>query len=164
MLTPDPQTADNPMDEPNLRSGAEAGMSRVLVIDDDPDLGRVVRRVLELEGYDVVLSDDGLRGLAAAQRQRPDVIVLDLMMPIMDGYEVLRQLRADARTRHIAVVVLSAVTLAESRDRAIHEGATVYLTKPFSPEGLSAAVAVGTATTAARRLNQDDPRDTESRA
>jgi CheY-like chemotaxis protein len=140
MLTSDPQTADNPMDEPNLRSGAEAGMSRVLVIDDDPDLGRVVRRVLELEGYDVVLSDDGLRGLAAAQRQRPDVIVLDLMMPVMDGYQVLEQLQNDPRTRDIPVVVLSAVALDETRERVEAAGASAFLTKPFEPDQLSRAL------------------------
>jgi CheY-like chemotaxis protein len=128
------------MDEPNLRSGAEAGMSRVLVIDDDPDLGRVVRRVLELEGYDVVLSDDGLRGLAAAQRQRPDVIVLDLMMPVMDGYQVLEQLQNDPRTRDIPVVVLSAVALDETRERVEAAGASAFLTKPFEPDQLSRAL------------------------
>jgi chemosensory pili system protein ChpA (sensor histidine kinase/response regulator) len=139
-LTSSPQPADNTMDEPNLRSGAEAGVSRVLVIDDDPDLGRVVRRVLELEGYDVVLSDDGLRGLAAAQRQRPDVIVLDLMMPVMDGYQVLAELRGDPRTKDIPVVVLSAVALDETRERVEAAGASMFLTKPFEPSHLSRAL------------------------
>jgi CheY-like chemotaxis protein len=128
------------MDEPNLRSGAEAGMSRVLVIDDDPDLGRIVRRVLELEGYDVVLSDDGLRGLAAAQRQRPDVIVLDLMMPVMDGYQVLSELQADPRTRDVPVVVLSAVALEETKERVEAAGAAAFLTKPFEPRNLFRAL------------------------
>ncbi|HSL10321.1 MAG TPA: response regulator [Actinomycetota bacterium] len=115
-------------------------MSRVLVIDDDPDLGRVVRRVLELEGYDVVLSDDGLRGLAAAQRQRPDAIVLDLMMPVMDGFQVLAELRADPRTRDIPVVVLSAVALEDTRERVEAAGASAFLTKPFEPQELSRAL------------------------
>jgi CheY-like chemotaxis protein len=128
------------MDEPNLRSGAEAGVSRVLVIDDDPDLGRVVRRVLELEGYDVVLSDDGLRGLAAAQRQRPDAIVLDLMMPVMDGYQVLSELRDDPRTKDVPVVVLSAVALEETRERVEAAGASAFLAKPFEPHHLSQAL------------------------
>ena len=128
------------MDERNLRSGAEAGVSRVLVIDDDADLGRVIRRVLELEGYDVLLSDDGLRGLAAAQRQRPDAIVLDLMMPVMDGYLVLEQLRNDARTRDVPVVVLSAVAFEETRERVEAAGASAFLTKPFEPDHLSRAL------------------------
>ena len=129
------------MDEPNLRSGAEAGVSRVLVIDDDADLGRVIRRVLELEGYDVVLSDDGLRGLAAAQRQRPDAIVLDLMMPVMDGYQVLAELRGDPRTKDVPVVVLSAVALDETRERVEAAGASMFLTKAFEPTHLSRALA-----------------------
>jgi CheY-like chemotaxis protein len=135
-----PQRADKVMDERTLRSGAEAGVSRILVIDDDADLGRVVRRVLELEGYDVVLSDDGLRGLAAAQRQRPDAIVLDLMMPVMDGYQVLEQLRNDPRTRDVPVVVLSAVALDETRERVEAGGASAFLTKPFEPDQLSRAL------------------------
>ena len=135
-----PRTADNTMDEPNLRSGAEAALSRVLVIDDDPDLGRVVRRVLELEGYDVVLSDDGLRGLAAAQRQRPDAIVLDLMMPVMDGYQVLSELRSDPRTKDVPVIVLSAVALDETREQVEAAGASAFLTKPFEPDHLSRAL------------------------
>jgi len=115
-------------------------VSRVLVIDDDPDLGRVVRRVLELEGYEVVLSDDGLRGLAAAQRQRPDAIVLDLMMPVMDGYQVLAELRGDPRTRDVPVVVLSAAALEETRERVEAAGAAAFLTKPFEPDHLSRAL------------------------
>ena len=115
-------------------------MSRVLVIDDDPDLGRVVRRVLELEGYEVVLSDDGLRGLAAAQRQRPDAIVLDLMMPVMDGYQVLAELRAAPRTKDVPVVVLSAVALEETKERVEAAGASAFLTKPFEPANLSRAL------------------------
>jgi CheY-like chemotaxis protein len=116
-------------------------VSRILVIDDDQDLGRVIRRVLELEGYDVVLSDDGLRGLAAAQRQRPDAIVLDLMMPVMDGYQVLAELRDDERTKDVPVVVLTAVALDETRERVEAAGAATFLTKPFEPKNLSRALA-----------------------
>jgi CheY-like chemotaxis protein len=129
------------MDGPTLPSRAEAGVSRILVIDDDQDLGRVIRRVLELEGYEVVLSDDGLRGLAAAQRQRPDAIVLDLMMPVMDGYQVLAELRDDERTKDVPVVVLTAVALDETRERVEAAGAATFLTKPFEPKNLSRALA-----------------------
>ena len=77
-----------------LRQGRR-GWVRVLVIDDDADIGTVLRAMLEAEGYEVMLAEDGLRGLALAQRQQPDVIVLDLMMPVMDGYEALRRLQGD---------------------------------------------------------------------
>ena len=118
-----------------------SGWSRVLVIDDDPDVGRLVRLILELEGHEVVLTDDGLRGLAAAQHQRPDAIVLDLMMPVMDGYEVLKQLQADPRTCDVPVVVLSAVTLRETRERVEGAGAVAFIAKPFDADQLSRAVA-----------------------
>ncbi|HSL77236.1 MAG TPA: response regulator [Candidatus Limnocylindrales bacterium] len=121
------------------------GWYRVLVIDDDPDIGRLIRTILELEGYEVVLSDDGSRGLAIAQRQRPDVIVLDLMMPVMDGFEALTHLRKDARTNDIPVLVLTAVALQDSRRRALEAGATMYLTKPFDGTQFSGAVAAAIA-------------------
>jgi CheY-like chemotaxis protein len=88
-----------------------------------------------------VLSDDGLRGLAAAQRQRPDAIVLDLMMPVMDGYQVLAELRDDERTKDVPVVVLTAVALDETRERVEAAGAATFLTKPFEPKNLSRALA-----------------------
>ena len=144
------------MPSPNDRGG----WSRVLVIDDDPDVGLLVQRILELQGYDIVLTDDGLRGLAAAQQQRPDAIVLDLMMPVMDGYEVLRQLRADPRTNDVPVVVLTAVALSEARDEVQLAGASACLTKPFVPEELSAALSTAIATAAEARIAASSSADT----
>ena len=144
------------MPSPNDRGG----WSRVLVIDDDPDVGLLVQRILELQGYDIVLTDDGLRGLAAAQQQRPDAIVLDLMMPVMDGYEVLRQLRSDDRTSDVPVVVLTAVALKEAAEEVQRAGASSCLTKPFVPEELSAALSSAIATASAARHPQPFPADT----
>ncbi|HEX6130892.1 MAG TPA: response regulator [Actinomycetota bacterium] len=115
-------------------------MARVLVIDDDQDIGWLVRRMVEARGHDVVVREDGLRGLAAAQRQRPDVIVLDLMMPVMDGHGVLDELRDDDRTRAIPVVVLTAVALTEAREHAERAGAARFITKPFEPDDLLDAI------------------------
>ena len=120
--------------------GVVRGWSRVLVIEDDPGVSRLVRHILELEGYEVVLADDGLRGVAAAQRQHPDAIVLDLMMPIMDGYRVLDELRSDSRTKDVPVVVLTAVALTDANERAKTHGAHRVVTKPFDPENLASAV------------------------
>ena len=74
-------------------------MARVLVIDDERDVRWLLRMSLERVGHEVILAEDGLRGVAMAQRQRPDVIVLDLMMPVMDGYGVLDALAKDGRRR-----------------------------------------------------------------
>jgi CheY-like chemotaxis protein len=83
-------------------------MARVLVIDDEPDVRWLLRMSLERVGHEVILAEDGLRGVAMAQRQRPDVIVLDLMMPVMDGYGVLDALAKDGRTAALPVLVLTA--------------------------------------------------------
>jgi CheY-like chemotaxis protein len=128
-----------------------SGWSRILVIDDDPDIGYLVQLTLEVQGYEVVVKEDGLRGLAAAQHQRPDAIVLDLMMPVMDGYEVLRQLRSDYRTSDVPVVVLTAVALKEAAEQVQRAGASACLTKPFVPEELSAALSTAIATASAAR-------------
>jgi CheY-like chemotaxis protein len=137
-----------------------SGWSRILVIDDDRDIGYLVQLTLEAQGYEVVVKEDGLRGLAAAQHQRPDAIVLDLMMPVMDGYEVLRQLRSDQRTNGVPVVVLTAVALKETAEELQRAGASACLTKPFAPEELSAALSTAIATASAARNAQQDPADT----
>jgi CheY-like chemotaxis protein len=136
------------------------GWSRVLVVDDDPAIGYLVQSLLELQGYEVILKEDGLRGLAAAQRQRPDAIVLDLMMPVMDGYEVLRQLRSDHRTSDVPVVVLTAVALKEAAEEVQRAGASACLTKPFVPEELSGALSIAIATASEARNAQQRPADT----
>jgi CheY-like chemotaxis protein len=113
---------------------------KVLVIDDDEELRFLYRRVLEWGGHEVILGEDGLRGLAVAQRQRPDAIILDLMMPIMDGYDVLDLLTNDERTRHIPVIVLSAVSLTDARARCERSGAALFISKPFEPDALMGAI------------------------
>lgn len=115
-------------------------MAKVLVIDDEPDVRWVLQLTLEREGHEVLLADDGLRGFAMAQRQRPDAIVLDLMMPVMDGYGVLDALGRDERTRHVPVLVLTAKALPEEDARATDTGARVFMTKPFEPDDLTAAL------------------------
>jgi CheY-like chemotaxis protein len=121
------------MHDATTTSGAR-GWTRILVIDDDPGIGRVLRVMLESRGYDVILAEDGLRGgLAAARRQRPDAIVLDLMMPVMDGFAVLEHLKADPRTQGVPVVVLTAVAVRGTTERLQTAGAAACLTKPSRP-------------------------------
>jgi CheY-like chemotaxis protein len=115
-------------------------MARVLVIDDEPDVRWVVRLSLERAGHEVIMADDGLRGVAMAQRQHPDAIVLDLMMPVMDGYGVLDALAQDERTQQVPVLVLTAKALPEEQNRVTEAGAVRFMTKPFEPEDLTAAL------------------------
>ena len=112
-------------------------MARVLVIDDEPDVRWLLRLSLERVGHEVLLAEDGLRGVAMAQRQRPDVIVLDIMMPVMDGYGVLKALGKDTRTADLPVLVLTAKAIPEEEARVTGAGAKRFLTKPFDPEDLA---------------------------
>jgi CheY-like chemotaxis protein len=115
-------------------------MARVLVIDDEPDVRWLLRVHLERAGHEVLVAEDGLRGIAVAQKQRPEIIVLDLMMPVMDGYAVLAELAKDPRTVDVPVVVLSAKAIPEEAGRAIGAGALKFLEKPFDPDELTQEV------------------------
>jgi two-component system chemotaxis response regulator CheY len=115
-------------------------VARVLVIDDEPDVRWVLRLSLERAGHEVLLADDGLRGVAMAQRQRPDAIVLDLMMPVMDGYGVLDALDRDRRTKRVPVLVLTAKALPEEQMKVERAGARRFMTKPFEPVELASAL------------------------
>ncbi len=110
---------------------------RVLVVDDDPNLGDVVVRYLEREGYEVDLARDGITGLERALSTLPDVVVLDLMLPGLDGLELFRRLR---RVAPIPVVMLTARGSEEDRVAGLELGADDYVAKPFSPRELTARV------------------------
>jgi DNA-binding response OmpR family regulator len=104
-------------------------MTRVLIVEDNHDLALGLRNNLEIEGYTVDVADDGPSGLAAARRMRPDLVLLDLMLPGMDGYRVLRQLRDDGLT--MPVLILTAMGEEVDKVRGFRFGADDYVTKPF---------------------------------
>jgi len=112
----------------------------ILVIDDEKDLLELVRDNLEKEHFDVICARDGASGLQIARDHLPDVVVLDLMMPGMDGLEVCRQLRADARTAHIPLVMLTARSTEADRVVGLEMGADDYIVKPFSVRELLARI------------------------
>ena len=109
---------------------------RVLVIDDEDDIRELCRVNLEFEGFEVFDAPNGASGLDAAIRRRPDVIFLDLMMPEMDGWEVLRRLKEDDATAPIPVVLLTARTGEDDQMRGWQEGILEYVSKPFNPLSL----------------------------
>ena len=111
-------------------------MARVLLIEDEPSVSRLVQLIVELQGHEVIVADDGSRGFAMAQRHAPDAILLDLMMPIMDGFAALQALRDDERTAHIPVVVLSAIAKDTARQRCYDLGARAVVSKPFDTDEL----------------------------
>jgi DNA-binding response OmpR family regulator len=109
-------------------------MARMLVIEDDRALTHVMRQILEARGHEVLAADDGSRGLATAQRQSPDAIILDLMMPFMDGFAVLEALQEDERTTGVPVMVLSAIQTESVEQRCYGLGAKQYFRKPFDAD------------------------------
>jgi two-component system response regulator RpaA len=115
-------------------------LARILVIDDEPMIRTLLRHELEPLGHEVILAEEGIRGVALAKRQRPDLVILDLMMPILDGHAVMEMLQRDEKTARIPVIVLTAVTLEAVRRQCLGEGATCVLTKPFDAEQLSKVI------------------------
>ena len=111
-------------------------MAKVLVIDDEPDVLMLCRVNLEHAGHDVLVAESGEAGLELAMTERPDLIVLDLMMPNMDGFEVLEELAGAAVTRDVPVLILTARTRMDDKVRGWRAGADEYLTKPFTPATL----------------------------
>jgi two-component system, OmpR family, phosphate regulon response regulator PhoB len=114
---------------------------RILVVDDEPDITALVAYHLARAGYRVSTATNGQDALKSAREERPDVVVLDLMLPGVSGYEVLRELRQRPETREVGVILLTARREEADRVRGLSLGADDYLTKPFSPQELTLRVA-----------------------
>jgi CheY-like chemotaxis protein len=115
-------------------------VARILVIEDDRSVSHVLRLLLEGSGHDVVVADDGSRGLATAQRRCPDAMILDLMMPFMDGFAVLEAIREDQRVAGIPVMILSAMQKESVEERCYRLGAKAFIRKPFDADLLLGTV------------------------
>lgn len=109
---------------------------RVLVVEDSQVIQRLIEVCLRPAGFDVEMRADGPSGLEAALANPPDLMILDVGLPKMDGWEVLSKLRNDLRTRNVTVLVLTAHAQEETRERADRGGADAFLTKPFRPNDL----------------------------
>jgi DNA-binding response OmpR family regulator len=109
---------------------------KILVVDDEDDILHFLELVLKEKGYDVVTAENGHDALTTAQIEKPDLVLLDIMMPQMDGWEVLKLLRVDEETADIPVAMLSARTEAKDRVQGLQEGAIDYICKPFSLQEL----------------------------
>jgi DNA-binding response OmpR family regulator len=105
-------------------------------VDDEPDLVETLRFPLEMEGYQVLVADNGEMGLNLARKERPDLIILDLMLPKLDGYKVCRLLKFDERFKEIPVLMVTAKTQEKDRLLGKETGADEYITKPFDIEKL----------------------------
>ena len=113
---------------------------KILVVDDERHIVRLVQVNLEKVGYQVVTAYDGVEALEQVAKETPDMVILDVMMPRMDGFEVLKKLQADAKTRDIPVIMLTAKAQDADIFRGWSSGVDAYLTKPFNPMELLAFV------------------------
>lgn len=111
-------------------------MSQIMIVEDEPDIAEMISLHLEREGHECLTLANGLEALPAALERRPDLIVLDIMLPGLDGLGVLRRLRSDTRTAAIPVIILTAKSQVTDKITGLELGVDDYLTKPFSPREL----------------------------
>jgi DNA-binding response OmpR family regulator len=122
----------------------------ILIADDDEDILELIRLRLSRSGYWTLLARDGLEALTAARARRPDVAVLDVTMPGLNGYEVVEELRRDPRTSDIPIILLTGRAEAGDVARGFEAGSDDYVTKPFSPQELENRVSAALERSAAR--------------
>jgi CheY-like chemotaxis protein len=111
-------------------------MLRVLAVDDDPQILQLLSLTLGLDGFDVATANNGGEALESIAEEIPDVVLLDIMMPVLDGWQVCERLKADEATRDLPVVFLSARSQHADRARGMELGARAFMTKPFDPTEL----------------------------
>lgn len=111
-------------------------MPKILVVDDEEDVVRLLEFRLSKEGFDVICCGDGQTAITLMEQHKPDLVVLDIMMPLMDGMEVLRQIRSRRATSKIPVIMLTAKTSSVAVDEARQLWVSDYIMKPFDPEKL----------------------------
>jgi DNA-binding response OmpR family regulator len=109
---------------------------KILVVDDEPDVLLIVKTGMQAEGYDVVTASNGVDALAMVKEEKPDVVILDVMMPLMDGFEVLAKLKEDDATAAVPVIMLTGLSERSKIQKALISGIHFYVVKPFEFEEL----------------------------
>jgi two-component system, cell cycle response regulator DivK len=113
---------------------------RIVVVEDQEDNRRILRDLLTHVGFQLVEAEDGAEGVAAAETHRPDLILMDIQMPIVDGYEATRQIKANPTLKSIPVIVVTSYALSGDEEKARAAGCDDYITKPYSPRQLLAKI------------------------
>lgn len=111
-------------------------MNKILIIDDEKEFVMMLTMRLKAMGYEILEAQDGEVGLKVAEEKSPDLILLDIMMPVMDGYETLKQLKQNSKTKSIPVLMLTAVGKPDAVSKSLELGALDYIAKPFEPKTL----------------------------
>ncbi len=113
---------------------------RILVVEDTEDNRQILRDVLSDAGYDLIEAGDGEEGVRMAAEFQPDLVLMDIQLPLVDGYEATRRIKADPASRHIPVIAVTSYALAQDEKRALAAGCSGYVAKPFSPRALLAKI------------------------
>jgi two-component system, cell cycle response regulator DivK len=113
---------------------------RILVVEDQEDNRQILRDLLASVGYEMTEAWDGAAGVAAAKEQRPDLILMDIQMPLMDGYEATRRIKAEPGLNTIPIIVVTSYALSGDEGKARDAGCDAYVTKPYSPKQLLAKI------------------------
>ncbi|HPO11879.1 MAG TPA: response regulator [Candidatus Hydrogenedentes bacterium] len=113
---------------------------KILIVDDEPDVVGLIERTLKVYGFDTLKAYDGIGALDLVSTEKPDLILLDIMMPMMSGYEVCEQIKANPQTQNIPVVCLSSAHTPDARAHSLRAGAVELITKPFMPAELVAQI------------------------
>jgi two-component system cell cycle response regulator DivK len=112
----------------------------ILVVEDQEDNRRILRDLFASAGYDLIEAESGEEALAALGAQRPDLILMDIQLPVMDGYEATRRIRSDPALKSIPIIAVTSYALAGDEAKALAAGCNAYVTKPYSPRALLAKV------------------------
>jgi two-component system, cell cycle response regulator DivK len=114
--------------------------NRILVVEDQEDNRTILRDLLSMAGYELIEAVDGAEGVKLAQQERPDLILMDIQLPILDGYEATRRIKADADLKATPIIAVTSYALSGDEAKARAAGCDGYVTKPFSPRELLATV------------------------
>ena len=116
-------------------------MARILIVDDSPSQLMGIRRIVEKQGHEALTAEDGAAGVEAAKRELPDLILMDVVMPNLNGFQATRSISREPTTKHIPVILVTTKDQETDRMWGMRQGARAYLTKPFSEEELSEVIA-----------------------
>jgi two-component system cell cycle response regulator DivK len=113
---------------------------RILVVEDQDDNRRIIRDLVTSVGYELIEAEDGEAGVRLAGSERPDLILMDIQLPVLDGYEATRRIKADPELRAIPIIVVTSYALSGDDQKAVAAGCDAYVAKPFSPRELLATI------------------------
>ena len=113
---------------------------RILVVEDQEDNRQILRDLLTNAGYEMLVAEDGVQALEQAEKHRPDLILMDIQLPVLDGYEATRRLKANPELKAIPIIVVTSYALSGDEEKARAAGCDAYVAKPYSPRALLAQI------------------------